>query len=147
VHNDVIYIVAPDKYLSAIDITTGNTLWRTNESAVRESVGIAEDGQYVYGKTMNDSLVAFSTGETMQKAAWKMHVGYGYEHAPSMLTEKSGIIFFGTRNGVVYAIDRAQQKITWAYKIDNSMVNTVHVLDKKNVVAATMDGKVVLLQE
>lgn len=147
VHNDVIYIVAPDKYLSAIDITTGNTLWRSNESAVRESVGIAEDGQYVYGKTMNDTLIAFSTGETMQKAAWKMNVGYGYEHAPSMLTEKSGILFFGTRNGVVYAIDRAQQAIAWAYKIDNSMVNTVHVLDKKNVVAATMDGKVVLLQE
>lgn len=147
VHNNIIYIVAPDKYLTAIDAASGTALWRSNEAAVRESSGISEDGQYVYGKTMNDTLVAFSTSAVTKKAAWKIHVGYGYEHAPSMLTEKDGIIFFGTRNGVVYAIDRAQQKIAWAYKIDNSMVNTVNVLDKKNVVAATMDGKVMLLQE
>jgi outer membrane protein assembly factor BamB/predicted MPP superfamily phosphohydrolase len=147
IHNDVIYIVAPDKYLSAIDAASGKTLWRSNESAVRESIGMSANGEYVYGKTMNDTLVAFATGNAMQKAVWKMNVGYGYEHVPSMLTEKNGTVFFGTRNGVVYAIDATQQKITWAYKIDNSMVNTVHVVDEKNIIAATMDGKVVLLQE
>jgi outer membrane protein assembly factor BamB len=64
-----------------------------------------------------------------------------------MLVEKQGIIFFGTRSGVVYAVDAAAQKTVWAYKIDNSMVNTVNVIDKKNIIASTMDGKVVLLQE
>ena len=63
-----------------------------------------------------------------------------------MLTERDGHIFFGTRNGVVYAIDGGQKKIAWAYKIDNSMVNTVNVLDRKNIIASTMDGKVVLLE-
>ena len=38
------------------------------------------------------------------------------------------------------------QKINWAYKIDNSMVNTVRVLDKQQVVVSTMDGKIVLLR-
>ena len=64
-----------------------------------------------------------------------------------MLIEKDGVIFFGTRSGVVYSIDAAAQKTRWAYKIDNSMVNTVQVIDKKNIIASTMDGKVVLLQE
>ncbi len=147
IHDNVIYIVAPDRYITAIDINNGITLWRNNASAVRESIGISEDGNYVYGKTMNDTLVAFSTSPSLQQPAWKMNVGYGYEHVPSMLVEKNGIIFFGTRNGVVYAVDAAKQKIAWAHKIDNSMVNTVQVIDTKNMIAATMDGKVVLLQE
>ena len=147
IHDDVIYIVAPDRYISAIDLNNGNTLWRNNAYTVRESIGISGDGKYVYGKTMNDTLVAFTTSNTLQQAAWKMNVGYGYEHVPSMLIEKDGLIFFGTRSGVVYAVDAATQKTVWAYKIDNSMVNTVNVIDKKNIIAATMDGKVVLLQE
>ncbi|MBK8495394.1 MAG: PQQ-binding-like beta-propeller repeat protein [Chitinophagaceae bacterium] len=146
IKDDVIYIVAPDRYLSAIDAGTGQTLWRTKESAVRESIGISGDGKFVYCKTMNDTLAEFATGRELQKAAWKLHTGYGYEHAPSMLMEQDGNIFFGTRNGVVYAVDKVQKKIAWAHKIDNSMVNTVNVPDKKNMIAATMDGKVVLLQ-
>lgn len=146
IQDGIIYIVAPDRYLTAIDAATGQTIWRTNESAVRESLGVSADGKYVYGKTMTDTVVAFATGKDAQKAVWKINAGYGYEHAPSMLIEKDGNIFFGTRNGVVYAIDALQKKIAWAYKIDNSMVNTVHVLDKRNLLVATMDGKVVLLQ-
>jgi outer membrane protein assembly factor BamB/predicted phosphodiesterase len=146
IKDGVIYIAAPDRFLSAIDAGTGQTLWRTKEAGLRESIGISADGKYVYGKSMNDTIAAFATGREPQKASWKMHAGYGYEHAPSMLIEKSGIIFFGTRNGVVYAIDEKQKSVAWAHKIDNSMVNTVNVIDKKNIIVATMDGKVVLLQ-
>ena len=147
IHNNVIYIAAPDRYITAIDFSSGKTLWRSNTSSVRESIGISENGNYVYGKTMNDTLVAFSTSTVMQQPAWKMNVGYGYEHVPSMLIEKDGIVFFGTKNGVVYAVDAGAQKTWWAHKIDNSMVNTVQVINKKNIIASTMDGKVVLLQE
>jgi outer membrane protein assembly factor BamB len=94
---------------------------------------------------MQDTVVAYAASRTAQHPAWIMNAGFGYEHVPSMLIEKSGAVFFGTRNGVVYAIDPAQQKINWAYKIDNSMVNTVRVLDKDHVIASTMDGKVALL--
>lgn len=147
VHDDVVYIVAPDRYLSAIDVNWGKTLWRTNEATVRESIGISSDGKLVYGKTMQDTVAAFYTNKERPQLAWKMNVGYGYEHSPSMLIEKNGKIYFGTRNGIVYCINTSSQKIIWAYKIDNSMVNTVNVLDNRQVIASTMDGKVCLLQE
>jgi outer membrane protein assembly factor BamB/predicted phosphodiesterase len=147
VKDDVVYVVAPDRYLSAIDISSGKTLWRTNEATVRESIGISTDGKLVYGKTMQDTVVAFFTNKEKPRLAWKMNVGYGYEHSPSMLIEKNGRVYFGTRNGVVYCIDPSSQKIIWAYKIDNSMVNTVNVLDDKQVIASTMDGKLCLLKE
>lgn len=146
IKDDVVYVVAPDRYLTAIDANTGGTLWRNKESAVRESIGISADGQYVYGKTMNDTVVAFSTSREKQAAAWRLDCGYGYEHVPSMLIEKDGMVFFGTKNGKVYAIDPVNRKHLWTYKIDNSMVNTVNVMDSKHIIAATMDGKVCLLE-
>lgn len=145
IKDDVVYVAAPDRFLSAIDLATGKTLWRTNEATVRESIGISEDGSLVYGKTMQDTVVAFYTTKEKPQAAWKMNVGFGYEHVPSMLIEKEGKVFFGTRSGVVYCINPSTQKIVWAYKIDNAMVNTVNAISGNSVVASTMDGKVCLL--
>ncbi len=144
-HDSVVYVVCPNRTIYAIDAVTGNTLWKNSETRVRESIGISADGKYVYGKTMQDTIVAYATSRTAQRPAWVMNAGFGYEHVPSMLIEKDGQVFFGTRNGVVYAIDPATQKTNWAYKIDNSMVNTVRVLNKKQLIASTMDGKVVLI--
>jgi outer membrane protein assembly factor BamB/predicted phosphodiesterase len=145
-HDGVIYVVAPDRYLSAIDAANGKTLWRTKEGGLRESIGIAEGGNFIYGKSMQDTLVAFASGREKKPASWKFHAGFGYEHVPSMLIEKDGQIFFGTRNGVVYVIDPREKKILWMYKVDNSMVNTVRVISASQIIASTMDGKVVLLQ-
>ncbi len=142
----VVYIVAPDRYLSALDAATGKTLWRTKDGGLRESIGISADGRWIYGKSMQDTIVAYAASREAQQAAWKMNCGFGYEHVPSMLIERGGLVFFGTRLGVVYCIDPKKQEIVWAHKIDNSMVNTVNVIDAQHVVAATMDGKVVLLE-
>ena len=146
VKDNVVYVVAPDRYFTAIHAQTGKTIYRTNESAVRESMGMSEDGKLIYGKTMQDTVVAFNTNKQMPQIAWKMNVHYGYDHAPSMLIEKRGKVYFGTRNGIVYAINPLAQKIEWAYKIDNSMVNTVNVINDKQLIASTMDGKVCLLE-
>ena len=147
VANDgVVYVVAPDRCITAIDANDGKTLWRNNQATVRESIGISADGKFIYGKTMQDTIVAYAASRETQHPAWAMNCGFGYEHVPSMLIEKNGQVFFGTKNGVVYSIDPIQHKIIWAHKIDNSMVNTVNVIDKSHVIASTMDGKVVLLE-
>ncbi|HEX2607669.1 MAG TPA: PQQ-binding-like beta-propeller repeat protein [Flavisolibacter sp.] len=146
IKDDRVYVVAPDRFLSAIDLHSGQTVYRTKEGGLRESIGISEKGDLVYGKSMQDTVVAFRTGTDQPQLAWKMHVGFGYEHAPSMLVEKQGQLYFGTRNGIVYAIAPATQTISWAYKIDNSMVNTVKVLSPTELIASTMDGKVCLIE-
>lgn len=143
---DVVFVAAPDRYLSAISFKDGATLWRTKEATVRESIGLSANGRYVYGKTMNDTIVAFNASALQQPVAWKMNCGYGYEHAPSMLEEKDGVVYFGTRNGRVYAIDPSDRAIRWIHKIDNSMVNTVKPIGNRRVIASTMDGKITLLE-
>jgi outer membrane protein assembly factor BamB len=146
VRDSIIFIVAPDRYITAIHAKEGKTLWRNNDALVRESIGISEDKKWVYGKTMQDTIVAYISSSEKQQAAWKMNCGFGYEHVPSMLIEKEGKVFFGTRNGVLYCIDPLKRNIIWAYKIDHSMVNTVHVISGNKVIASTMDGSVVYLE-
>jgi outer membrane protein assembly factor BamB len=140
-----VYVIAPDRFISAIDSKSGTTLWRSRDGGVRESIGMSADGKLVYGKTMQDTIIAYAAGRE-PKTAWKMHCGFGYEHVPSMLVEKDGRVFFGTKNGVVYCIDPGTRSKVWAHKIDNSMVNTVRVIDRNTVLATTMDGKIALLK-
>ncbi|HEY1025873.1 MAG TPA: PQQ-binding-like beta-propeller repeat protein [Sphingobacteriaceae bacterium] len=142
----VVYIAAPDRYLTAIDAETGKALWRTKEATVRESIGISADKKLIYGKTMNDEIVAFKTGSEKADLAWRLNAGYGYEHVPSMLIEKKGRVYFGTKNGTVYAIDPVTKQVVWAHKLDNSMVNTVNVIRPGKVLTATMDGVVALIK-
>lgn len=143
--DNIIYVMAPDRVVSAIDAVNGKTLWRSKDGGVRESIGISADGKWIYGKSMQDTIVAYAASREQQSAAWKLHAGFGYEHVPSMLIEKDGNVFFGTKSGVVYCIDPTEKKVVWAHKIDNSMVNTVRVLSKSQLVVSTMDGKLVLL--
>ncbi|PST82119.1 metallophosphoesterase [Pedobacter yulinensis] len=143
----IVYISAPDRYLTAIDLATGQTLWRNNEARVRESTGIAADGSFIYGKTMQDEVVAFAPGRSNPGIAWKLNVGFGYEHAPSMLISKKDRVYFGTRNGVVYAIRADGKETLWGHKVDNSMVNTVNVISENETLVSTMDGVVTLIRE
>ncbi|WP_432713660.1 PQQ-binding-like beta-propeller repeat protein [Pedobacter sp.] len=143
--NDVVYIAAPDRVLTAIDVLDGKTLWRNKEATVRESIGIAEDKTLIFGKTMNDEVVAYKTQRTDPGIAWRLNLHFGYEHVPSMLIAKDGLVVFGTKNGVVYAFDPLTQKEIWAHKIDNAMVNTVNVINRHKILVATMDGKITLL--
>jgi outer membrane protein assembly factor BamB/predicted MPP superfamily phosphohydrolase len=146
VRDSVVYVVAPDRYLSAIHLKDGRTLWRTKEGGLRESIGLSADGETIYGKSMQDTIVAYAARADHPKVLWKMSVGYGYDHVPSMLVEQAGLVYFGTRNGVVYAIDPKKQSVQWAHKVDHSMVNTVRVRSRKELFATTMDGRLVRLR-
>lgn len=142
----IVFIAAPDRVLTAIDSKNGTTLWRNKEATVRESIGLSADSSLVYGKTMQDLIVAYPTGKTDLGITWKHNAGFGYEHTPSDLLEQDGIVFFGTKNGVVYAIDPKTKQNLWLHKIDNSMINTIRVINGKNIIVSTMDGKVTLLK-
>ncbi|MBC7614571.1 MAG: PQQ-binding-like beta-propeller repeat protein [Pedobacter sp.] len=143
--NGVVYIAAPDRFLTAINVNNGETLWRTKEAMLRESIGLSADSATIYGKTMQDEVVGYKTDSKTPILAWKLNAGFGYEHTPSDLVEKEGIVFYGTKNGVVYTFDAKTHQNLWLHKIDNSMINTINPIDGKNSLVSTMDGKVTLL--
>lgn len=144
--NEKIFVVAPDRVATAIDSQTGKTIWRTSAHQVRESIGISEDGKYVYAKGMNDSLFVYSALSDDFKLIKAINCGFGYEIAPSMPMEKDGIVFLGTKNGLVIAVNKEKLEVIWKYKTGVSMINTVAPVSGKKVVVTNMDGEVMLIE-
>ena len=117
-----VFITDPQRAMTAIDIETGNTVWRTFQSMVRETIGLSEDKERIYSKTMNDSIVCYSTKGNQPHKLWTSNVGFGYEHAPSMQVEKNGVVFGSTKEGLIFALEAATGKVLWKHKTGNSLM-------------------------
>jgi outer membrane protein assembly factor BamB len=62
-----------------------------------------------------------------------------------MPVEKDGIVFFGTKNGLVYALDGRTGVVRWKYKIGVTIVNTPLPISAREVVVTDLDGRIALL--
>jgi outer membrane protein assembly factor BamB/predicted phosphodiesterase len=144
--NGKVFIVAPDRFMTAIDSKTGKTIWRSNKYKVRESIGISENSRLVYGECMNDTVFAVDSQSNQFKPVWIKDFKYGYDIAPSMLESKDGTVYFGTKNGLIIAFDEKSGKLKWKHKTGNTVINTVTPIDGNTVLFSNMDGEVVLLK-
>lgn len=141
-----VFITDPQRAMTAIEIETGNTVWRTFQSMVRETIGLSEDGERIYSKTMNDSIVCYSTKGSHPHELWASNVGFGYEHAPSMQVEKDGIVFGSTKEGLIFALEAKTGKVLWKHKTGNSLISTVVPLSGNRILFTATGGEVGLLK-
>lgn len=144
--NGKVFFTAPDRVITALDANTGEAVWRTAESMVRETIGLSEDKQRVYSKTMQDNFVCYSATSDKAERLWITNVGYGYDHAASMPVEKDGIVFGSTKNGVIFAIDGKSGALQWKHKVGNTLVGTVVPLDARSCVYVTSQGIIGVLE-
>jgi outer membrane protein assembly factor BamB/Icc-related predicted phosphoesterase len=140
-----VFIAAPDRYLTALDAVTGTAVWRTNQFAVRETVGISQDGTRVYARCTTDDVVAVSASGIQPEVIWNANCGYGYDIDPSMPVEKDGMVFFGTKNGMVYALEGRSGTVRWKYRIGVTVVNTPVPISAKQVLVTDLDGRIILI--
>ena len=141
-----VFITDPQRAMTAIDIETGNTVWRTFQSMVRETIGLSEDKERIYSKTMNDSIVCYSTKGDQPHKLWASSVGFGYEHAPSMQVEKNGVVFGSTKEGLIFALEAVTGKVLWKHKTGNSLISTVVPLDNNRVLFTATSGETGMLK-
>ena len=141
-----VFITDPQRAMTAIEIETGNTVWRTFQSMVRETIGLSEDGERIYSKTMNDSIVCYSTKGSHPHELWASNVGFGYEHAPSMQVEKDEIVFGSTKEGLIFALEAKTGKVLWKHKIGNSLISTVVPLSGNRILFTATGGEIGLLK-
>ena len=144
--NGKVFIADPQRAMTAIDLQSGETIWRTFRSQVRETIGLSEDGERVYSKTMNDSIVCYSTLTNTPEQVWASNVGFGYEHAPSMPQEKDGVMYGSTKEGLLFALEAKTGKIIWKHKVGNSLINTVVPLNGREVLFTATSGEVGLIR-
>ncbi len=142
----MVFIADPERAMTAIDLATGTQVWRTKQSMVRETIALSADGQRIYSKTMQDSLVCYSAAERVPRELWACNVGFGYEHAPSMPVERDGVVYGSTKEGMIFAVEALSGRLLWRHHVGNSLISTVVPLAKRRVLFTSTDGTVGLLQ-
>jgi outer membrane protein assembly factor BamB len=141
--NGKIFLVAPDRHMTALDEQTGIEIWDSGKYSCRESIGISRDGKLVYIKNMNEGNVdAFYTKSDDQKLAWECKADLGYEIAPSPIAESRKYLFVPTTSGVVYAINRKTHAVVWKHKVSNALINSICPIGKHKILVSVLDGKV-----
>ena len=118
-----VVIVAPDRFMTALDRKNGKQLWRDHSLRFRESLGRSADGKRIYAKTMDGELVAVAADRPGFTLLWKCDLGIGYDHAPCPILESAGIVYAGSRRGVIAAVRAADGKLLWNFRAGSSAVN------------------------
>lgn len=144
--NGMVFIADPERAMTALDIHTGQQVWRTKQSMVRETMGVSKDRQRIYSKTMQDSLVCYATAGREPHELWACNVGFGYEHAPSMPVEHRGTVYGSTKEGMIFAVEARTGRLLWRHHIGNSLISTVVPVGRKGVLFTSTDGTVGLLE-
>lgn len=127
VTDDKVIVVAPDRYMTAIDRNTGLQIWRNNDFKYRESLGCNSDGTRAYAKTMDGELVAVDATSDTFRLLWSVDMGLGYEHAPCIVVERDGIVYAGSRRGIVTAVEPQRKEVLWSRPLGVSEVNGIDV--------------------
>ena len=145
-HNRI-FIVAPDRFMTALDAITGAVLWRKQmpDLRVRESMGLSADSSLVFVKTMEGSVSGISTQAGEMTPVWKSELALGYEICPTAIVEKNNIVFVPGQSGITAALNRADGKVLWKHKTSNCLVTHLLPVSNNQLLVTTMDGKVSLL--
>jgi outer membrane protein assembly factor BamB len=156
--NGKLFVVTPERRSHAIDALTGKELWSARGG--REAIGLSQDGSAVYIKTMQDTVIAFSTGDYNIAATstgsantsgntpiklWESHTGYGYEIAPSPMTTANGLIFVPTDKGNIFALNATDGTVAWKYRFSIALINYIRPIGNRQLLVTSMDGKVAIL--
>jgi outer membrane protein assembly factor BamB len=138
-----IFIVAPDRHMSAIDAKTGEEIWDSGDYSCRESIGISNNGKLVYIKNMFEGNVdAFFTSANKQKLTWECKAGLGYEISPSIITESDNLVFIPTTSGIIYAIDKTNHKLAWKHQTSEALINHILPVGNHQLLVSAFDGKI-----
>ena len=146
VSNGIVFFAAPDRKLTALDVETGKQFWRSGKYKVRETVGMSEDGNKLFIRTMNDTILALPVSDKLEEPLWITNCGFGYDISSAQIVEKDGTIFYPTKNGMIYSLDSKTGKILWQHKITNGFVNTINPLINKEIITTDFDGRVMLIK-
>ncbi len=139
-----VFIVAPDRKMTVLDLATGRVVWRSGAHQVRESIGVSDNAVFV--RLMNDTIMAFRPDSAAPAVLWSTAVGFGYDINAAMLVEKGGTVFYGTKNGMICALDAKTGAVLWKHRVGAAPVNTIQPVDSRSVLCTDFEGMVRLLR-
>jgi outer membrane protein assembly factor BamB len=140
-----VFIVAPDRMMTAIELATGREIWGTDNLTVRESIGVSEDGKRVYVRAIENVIAAVSPDADGQETVWETDAGFVQDISSAQLVEKDGVVFYGTKNGLLIALDALTGAVKWKHRVGVALLNTVTPISGREVAVTDFDGRVSLV--
>ncbi|HSA96426.1 MAG TPA: PQQ-binding-like beta-propeller repeat protein [Acidobacteriota bacterium] len=140
-----VFIVAPDNMMTGIELASGRELWGTDNLAVRESIGLSEDAKRVYVRAVENIIAAVDPAADGQETFWETDAGFGPDISSAQLVEKGGVLFYGTKNGLLLALDGATGAVKWKHRVGVALLNTATPVSGREVVVTDADGHVTCL--
>jgi outer membrane protein assembly factor BamB len=139
-----LFLAAPDRLMTALDLATGRETWRADNWNVRQSVGLSVDCSRFYARTTGNSVIlAFAIDADPPEKLWEMDTHLGDDINSTMLAEKQGVLYYGTKNGLLLAIDPRSGTLLWEHKLGVTALNTVVPLEDPNeVLVSDEDGRI-----
>ncbi len=136
VADGVVYVGGPDGFLDAVDVDSGERLWRfETHGRISCAPRIAEGKIFVGKNAHHDEFYAIDqkTGEpvwTIDKLGWTSLGAPGYA---------DGIVFVGTVEGTMFGIDASDGSIVWEYRTGKGIYPSP-ATDDTNVYTGSHDG-------
>jgi outer membrane protein assembly factor BamB/Icc-related predicted phosphoesterase len=136
-----VYIATPDKFISAIDMLQGKTVWR-KELGNWESLSLSADNSLLLVKNLTDKFSYISVKDG--KLVRDINLGFGLDTMPIEPLEINGNIFFGGKNGKVYRI-KPDHSFEELFFMGTARIHSVQRLNDQ-LIASNMDGTIVIFE-
>ena len=134
-----VYISTPDKYVSAIDLLQGTTVWRKKDFSSWESIGISNDKNNLLIKSIEDKfyIVSAKNGKSIKE----IDLNFGLDTMPCEPIEWNDKIIFGGKDGMVYLINK---DYSWEplFFTGTARVHSIQHIKNNMFAASNMDGKI-----
>ena len=134
-------IVAPDRYTTCLELSSGREIWRVKARKVRESTGLSSDGNIFYAKTMDGEMIAVPMNTDNYTELWCTDVGWGYDHSFCPLLCHNGVIYMANRRGKVAAVSEDGELLAVG-KFANSAANDLRIDTSGNMWISFIEGTV-----
>lgn len=134
-----VYVSTPDKFISAIDLLLGTTVWRKDDFKSWEAIGITNDKNQLLVKSFMDKffIVDAKTGKVIHE----VDIDFGLDTMPVQPIEWNGKFLFGAKDGNVYLVN---EDGTWEalFFTGTARAHSVQHVENNIFAASNMDGKI-----
>jgi len=136
-----VFVAAPDRYVSSVNLATGKTNWRTNEPKCWESLGYSTERKCVIVKGFDKNIyfVEPATGKVINRVP----IDNDIEVMASEVIDVKGNALFTTRKGYVYAVDK-DYNLNPIMFLGTTKGHSVKALSNNTFAVSNLDGRIVI---
>lgn len=147
--NNTVLFGSGDGFLYSFEAKNGRLQWKFQTGGrIRSTAAVGADGVTVYIGSFDGSLYSLSLADGKQK--WRfdtdgrnLHSGdFGFDRKSiqSSPAVDGDTVYFGARDGFLYAVSSSEGKLRWRFDHEQSWVNTSPAIADNTVYAASSDG-------